>query len=140
MWRSLRRWLKDETRAKYTRIENRCERGTPDLHYCVNGKAGWIEMKEIPDWPRKPLGMLPMSHFTLEQRLWLRTYEQSGGTCWVLLHVKAPREWLLITGGWAARNLHITYRRLVQEAASLHFNVRGTTTLADVARAIGDYL
>ena len=70
-----------------TRYENYAGPGTPDVHYCVNGRSGWMEMKYIDGWPVKDATVVKIDHFTPAQRTWLHDYNMAGGRCYVWIGV-----------------------------------------------------
>lgn len=73
------------------RVENRACMGTPDVNYT----GGWIELKELPSWPTGEW-KVRIPHFTVEQKLWLRSRCRAGGKAYLLL--KVGSEWLLFDG------------------------------------------
>jgi hypothetical protein len=77
-------------------VENPCLPGTPDVE-CIHG---WIELKQLPRWP-KTNGPIKIPHFSPQQRIWLRRRWQTNQTSWLLLRVTP--EWLLFDGETAAR-------------------------------------
>lgn len=77
-------------------VENPCLPGTPDVNYI----GGWIELKQLPRWPRTN-GPIKIDHFTTQQRVVLRRRCHRGGDAWLLLRVTP--EWLLFDGITAAR-------------------------------------
>jgi hypothetical protein len=85
---TLRRRLRD-LHAKS--IENRCEKGTPDMTYIY----GWLELKWLRGWPVKG-GPVTISHYTIQQRLWLRKHWSLGGRAF--LGLVAHKEWFLWAG------------------------------------------
>ena len=84
----LRRRLKD-LHAKS--IENRCERGTPDMCYIY----GWIELKWVRAWPARN-GIVRLPHYTIQQRLWLNKHWTLRGRAF--LGLVAAKEWFLWAG------------------------------------------
>ena len=94
------------------RIENRLEKGTPDVN-CVGDI--WIELK----WQRKAPkrgGILKLDHdMTLEQRIWAIRRHKAGGKTYVLL--KIGPEYLLFKGYIAAEFLgKLTLEQLKEKA------------------------
>lgn len=85
-------------------IENGVGAGTPD----VNFADGWIELKSIDDWPKRPATPLRVDHFTAAQRAWLRVRCLRGGRAFLLL--KVGPEVLLFRGDVAAEVLGTTTR------------------------------
>lgn len=81
--------------GKWMRVDNPCLPGTADVHYCVDGVTGWIELKEIEKLPVREKTPVRIPHFTKEQRLWLWDYHQAGGTAHLLLRIQRPKTYLL---------------------------------------------
>lgn len=81
------------------RIENSAGLGTPD----VNHIHGWLELKWIPDWPRRPETVVRLDHYTPEQRAWHMRRTHAGGRVHVLLGVGGAS--LLLWGDVAAQHL-----------------------------------
>ena len=79
-------------------VENRVGIGMPDVNYV----EGWIELKELKEWPVQN-GTVHVPHYTQDQRLWALRRRRSLGKCWLLLKVK--QEWLLMQGDVAAEVL-----------------------------------
>lgn len=98
MWSTLRPHLKG---LDPIRIENRLEKGTPDVNL-ANGS--WIELKWRRRKPKNPSAILKLDHeYSQEQRVWAIKRFQAGGKIFVLL--KISNEWLLFTGLIAAEYL-----------------------------------
>jgi hypothetical protein len=58
----------------------------PDVHYLTqNEVAGWIELKNIKELPKRMTTPVRIKHFTNGQKLWLRTYGSLGGNAWVFI-------------------------------------------------------
>lgn len=66
--------------------------GVPDVNYT----GGWIELKWLRAWPKRPGTKIALGHFTTQQRRWLRRRCNAGGKAYLLLQVQ--REWLLFNG------------------------------------------
>lgn len=62
------------------RVEHAIESGWPDVHYSHNGHSGWIELKASQKFPSS-------IDFEPAQPIWLDKYWNSGGNCFVMLHV-----------------------------------------------------
>lgn len=109
MWVRVRKALRN---LDPIRIENSCEKGTPD----VNLAGGqWIELK----WQRKPPkrgGILKLDHDMLkEQRVWAIRRDHAGGKVFLLL--KVGNIWLLLKGIVAAEYLgKVTLEELKEKA------------------------
>jgi hypothetical protein len=78
----------------WQRIENVIDKGVPDINFCVAGIEGWIELKEIPHWPRSKYTPVKF-RWEKEQRFWARKRGAAGGNVWLLLRVKESKSWLL---------------------------------------------
>lgn len=100
----LRRRLKD-LHAKS--IENRCEKGMPDMAYIY----GWLELKWKRGWPVEK-GPVQISHYTVQQRLWLRKHWKLGGRSF--LGLVCNKEWLLWAGCDSWNVGHLTREELYQ--------------------------
>lgn len=73
-WRTAREKLTPY--GHFTRIENDGGAGQPDVHFAVEGRTGWLELKV---WPN---GLLP------SQRIWAGEYIRCGGWVRVLVSVR----------------------------------------------------
>lgn len=82
-------------------VENKVYPGTPDVNYI----GGWVELKWLPNWPRDREAIVPVKHFTPQQRVWLKRRWRKGGQALVLMQVKANDAWLLFDGETAAAKL-----------------------------------
>ena len=76
------------------RIENAAGIGTPDVVYCLKGRAGWLELKNLHSWPVRPATPLRVPHLTIEQVLWLEEWVATQGRADTLLQV--DRTYLLL--------------------------------------------
>ena len=63
--------------------------GTPDVNYV----EGWLELKSLPAWPKRPETPVRIDHLTPQQRVWLWARDKAGGAAWLLL--KVADDWLL---------------------------------------------
>ena len=89
--------------GRRTRIENRCDKGTPDTVYTLRGTSGWIEFKKLDGWPARPETPVRIEHLTLEQVTFLEDEVRAGGRAWLLVQVE--EEYLLL-GPAAARAIY----------------------------------
>jgi hypothetical protein len=80
-------------------VENSAHPGTSDINF----KGGWLELKELEAWPKDRTTVVPVPHFTPQQRLFLTMRDRTGGFADVLLKVR--RSWWLINGAEAADGL-----------------------------------
>jgi hypothetical protein len=93
MWNTLRPVLVQSVRDDAVRVENPAWPGTPDVHWCMDGIEGWLELKEVPEWPKRPGTPLRIDHYTSQQRVWQRRRYNAGGRVHVL--IKVSDDWLL---------------------------------------------
>lgn len=63
--------------------------GIPD----VNISGGWIELKWLRAWPKRPGTPVRIPHYTDDQKNWSARRAATGETVWLLL--KCRNEWLL---------------------------------------------
>lgn len=63
--------------------------GIPDLSYGARGINGWIELKRILSWPKRPETPVKIEHFTANQVSWLRRRGKKAGHCYILIQVAA---------------------------------------------------
>lgn len=89
-----------------------CMPGTPDINYAMPGTEdrsivpfeGWIELKQIPAWPRRDEDAVKVPHFTPQQRAWIERRWEHRHNAHVLLRigrVARLHEWFLINGRMA---------------------------------------
>lgn len=76
-------------------VENESSAGTPDLNWVYEGCEGWIELKRLGDWPKRPATRIRLDHYTKAQQAWGANQILSGGR-WSLL-VKVNNDYLLFT-------------------------------------------
>jgi hypothetical protein len=69
LWRYLQRNLKDN-KTMLMRIENPFYKGIPDVNFLIDGNEGWLELKYMPEYPKKDNTEVKVPHFTKEQKLW----------------------------------------------------------------------
>lgn len=70
-------------------VENPTNPGTPDVNYV----DGWLELKWLRNWPKRPESVVQLEHYTPQQKLWIRRRTIAGGRCFLVLQCK--REWLI---------------------------------------------
>jgi len=99
-------------------VENGAYPGTPDVYYqlheCGLDLAGWIELKQVDNWPRYSQTVIRVPHFTPQQRIWLRQHADAGGRSHVVVRVgRGPSyDWIVLHGSYAAAHLGKTLNRL----------------------------
>ena len=69
------------------RIENLCGSGTPDVTFTVPSKHGWIELKYLENFPKRPTTKVKIACFTDQQKLWLTRRGRLAGDCWLFVRV-----------------------------------------------------
>lgn len=111
----MRRKVVKELRSLHAvAIENMTSSGVPDINYT----DGWIELKHLSKFPKRPSTPVRIPHFTDVQRLWLTTREKRGGKTWLLL--QCGREWFLFTGTVAAEYVGNVTRAELQGLSTWH--------------------
>jgi len=64
-------------------VENPARPGTPDVNYI----EGWVELKILEEWPKKPGTPVRVPCFTQQQRVWLKRRLSLGGKAFFLIRV-----------------------------------------------------
>ncbi len=131
LWASARRHLSPY--GCLQRIETSTAPGVPDVAYCLLGASGWLELKEVASWPKKPETPLRLNSLTLDQVLWMERWERAGGSAHVLL--QAGRDVLLLSPLFARRIYENRATRPALEAAALARG-EGTFPTAALLRAL----
>lgn len=110
--RSLRKYVLEALKPlDACAVENSACPGFPDVEFI----GGGMELKVLPDWPRRPSTIVRCPKFRPLQRNWLRKRWRAGGLALFLLRV--DREHLLFEGEWAADNLgHVVREELYRNA------------------------
>lgn len=67
--------------------EDKYSLGIPDLSFGARGVNGWIELKQIPTWPKLEHGLAKPDKYTSIQLNWLRNRNKKGGHCFVMVKV-----------------------------------------------------
>jgi hypothetical protein len=73
--------------AHLQRIENRVGSGVPDVFAATFGWQGWVELKVLPAWPKKPSTPVRLQHWTPVQRNWARRHEDYCGRVALLVEI-----------------------------------------------------
>lgn len=77
--------------GKLVRVENSCELGTPDVAYCLGRTSkpvsGWLELKHVPEWPKKEHTSLVIKELTIDQVTWHEEWKKAGGLVFTLIQV-----------------------------------------------------
>ena len=99
-------------------VENHVGVGTPDVNYL----HGWVELKCLDKWPKRPGTPVKLHHdLTLEQRIWLKRRWAAGGEAYVILQVQKTQDWLLFDGPTAARLIGTATQGQLRDAALCTF-------------------
>ena len=123
--------------GRLTRIENKCELGTPDVAYSLKirdmprATSGWLELKHVVEWPAREETVIKVPSLKLEQVLWLEAEARSGGRAWCLLQIN--RAYILLT----PMSVHKIYdglldkNALIREARIFRYNVFPTKLIVE---------
>ena len=88
LWSTIKRNLDCGSPALHmTRIENSAGDGTPDVELCYLGRCAWVELKHLEAFPVRPGTVVKITHYTDEQRLWLKQRGGAGGRAWLFIQV-----------------------------------------------------
>ncbi len=108
--------LRNNLPLKMYRVENRVMRGMPDVHYILNGKTGWIELKYVENWAKR--GRFT-SGLRSSQTFWAEQHIIEGGKSWFLFRI--GRDFMiLIDGQKGKRLLERPAKKDVVEMATWH--------------------
>lgn len=70
------------------RIENACGSGIPDVDYAIlNRIQGKIELKYLPEAPKRPDTKVRLPHFNPQQKLFFRMRGPVSGDVWLMVRV-----------------------------------------------------
>jgi len=87
VWKRLRKMLKaDPDVTHLQRHEPNMPEGLPDVHFIIREVPGWIELKDLDDWPKRESTPLRIKHFSQKQRIWLHAYGMSNGRAFIIVH------------------------------------------------------
>lgn len=104
--RSLRKYVLEALKSlDACAAENSACPGFPDVEFI----GGTMELKVLPDWPKRSSTIVKVPKFRPLQRNWLRARWRAGGLALLLLRVS--REHLLFEGEWAADHLGVDVTR-----------------------------
>ena len=84
LWKYVRAGL--QTRCHLTRIESSAGNGVPDVSVGLPGKNAWIELKYIPEWPKRP-GTKVKLPLRPEQKHWIKNRGHLSGDVWVICRI-----------------------------------------------------
>lgn len=92
-------WLSDvlPPEGHYSRVEPPPSPGIPDVHFCIGGVSGWIELKcltmKYGPYLRSKLRRNP-TKLRPSQKRWLKKYVKAGGRAFVI--AKLSKSFLII--------------------------------------------
>lgn len=70
------------------RIENACGSGIPDVDYAIgHRRQGKIELKYLPEGPKRESTKVRIHHFNPEQKLFFRMRGPVSGDVWLMVRV-----------------------------------------------------
>lgn len=83
------KYVRDGLRGKchLTRIESSAGNGVPDVSIGVPGGNIWVELKYIPEWPKRPTTKVKLP-LRPEQKHWIKTRGELSGGVWVICRVQ----------------------------------------------------
>lgn len=88
LWNKLKSGMKTRWDAA-ERHEDLSSLGVADVSFVVDGYHGWMELKIVDLWPKRPETPLRIPHLTDEQKAWLLRKGLAGGRTWLLLQVES---------------------------------------------------
>lgn len=88
-------------------VENPVLPGTPDVNYI----DGWIELKWLRNWPKKPETPVAIKHYSQQQKLFIRKRHVLGGRVFLLIQCK--KEWVLLQHPVTMRVGAVTKQELI---------------------------
>lgn len=94
-WTYLRAHWPTEKGWWVKRIEDSAGSGTPDVFYSYRGRAGWIELKILPAWPKRPESNVTLPTLTMDQVAWALGALQAGVSLWWLIKVQGTGDFIL---------------------------------------------
>lgn len=118
LWRTLQKNMKGRWEAD--RVENPANPGTPDVFYSIEwalgSSVGWIELKYIPEWPKRKSTALKIDHFTVQQKSFFKRHGKRDTNIYMLLQVE--RDYLLLYWFTALKIGTLTKHFLIKESAA----------------------
>ena len=89
-WRSLGRGMqKNAAWKEATRHEDKLQSGICDVSFVDNLSGhGWMELKQVNEWPKRSATILHCRHYTDAQRIWMKRKGSAGGNVWLLIKVE----------------------------------------------------
>lgn len=100
------------------RVENLIGVGICDINLCIRGTESWVELKQLPNWPRDPDAIVKVDHYTPQQRNWQRARGSAGGRVYVFIQIGG--DFLLFSWSVAIATLGLSPRAVLDAGALLH--------------------
>jgi hypothetical protein len=95
LWSTMRQQMgANKCWREATRHEDALQKGIADVSYIsMLGQHGWIELKQVNEWPKRESTILRIDHYSDDQRMWLKRKGKSGAFTWLFL--KVHRDYML---------------------------------------------
>jgi hypothetical protein len=95
LWNTMRQQMgANKYWREATRHEDALQKGIADVSYISTlGQHGWIELKQVNEWPKRESTILRIDHYSDDQRMWLKRKGKAGAFTW--LFVKVQRDYML---------------------------------------------
>lgn len=81
-------------------------------------RAGWMELKVMPKWPKRPTSLVMLPHYTVDQARFLEAWGKVGIGAFILAQIED--EFLLIDWRHANAVQKGVAKSKLQELATLH--------------------
>lgn len=113
-WTTLKNKLRSDWEPE--RVENCVATGTPDLYYTLkkSGKMGWIELKYIPEIPKRETTIVNIEHYTPQQRNWIMRHGSIGATVFLFLQIE--KTYILFNWRQAQMVGYLTYNQMLDQS------------------------
>lgn len=120
LWAAVKRNWGGVQGLRMMRVENACGVGTPDVCLGYRGRCYWVELKQLREgFPVRPTTSVRITHFTGEQRGWIKEWGTHAGVP-VFLLVQVVGEGYYLFDHMAAQLVHERPRGWWEEHAA-HF-------------------
>jgi len=70
-----------------TRHEEKLTPGVSDVSFCCGGKHGWMELKYLKAYPKRPGTIVRCPHYTPEQKNFLKAKGSKAGNAWLFAQI-----------------------------------------------------
>ena len=92
-------------------VDNPRRPGTPDVNYV----EGWLELKYLPEWPKRDRTIVTIETWTPKQVIWHMKRSLAGGKTFLLVQVGG--DYLLFEGGVASVFINKVTQQRMRELA-----------------------